>query len=317
MEKLEVVAVVSIVILSFFAIIGNTTIIALFFRVRSLQTTSNTFVVSLAFTDLLIGGILYPVQSLIDLKIVYDHQGCIIFICLFIIMSLMHVLIVLSLSFERFVTICKPMVYSTIITEKKCYITLVLIIVYSLLNGLPPFFSSFAVTSPMQECQVFTVLSKVYLLWLVINSIIPLLLIIIIFVKLFFVVRRHARVIRATEAASIGIAVNPIAANSRFKLKREAKSAVLLISIVVYFIITWSPLIVANLSKVDMNELFYMIIHFTLYSNTVATPFIYGFGNKLYRFAVIVIIVIVFFTVILPLPYTILLPRDYPTPFFG
>ncbi|XP_033104920.1 adenosine receptor A3-like [Anneissia japonica] len=286
MEKLEVVAVTGMVILSLFAIIGNTTIIALFFKVRSLQTPSNIFVVSLAFTELFVGGILYPVQCLFDFKVINDNPGCIIFACLAMATALVHVLTILSLSIERLVTICKPMVYSTIITEKRCYTTLFLISVYSLLNGLLPVITPIGVTSSLQkDCRMDRVLvSEVYVLWLYANWILSLLVVIIISIKLFFVVRRHSRAIAATELqrATTRVAVNRNETNSRFKLKREAKSAFLLISIVVYLTITWIPRIVATLIK-DESQLVHMITHFLIYSNTVATPFIYGFGNKLYR----------------------------------
>ncbi|XP_071948846.1 alpha-1A adrenergic receptor-like [Antedon mediterranea] len=278
--EVEVVATVCTVILFVFGLIGNTSIIALFFKVRSLQTVSNTLVTCLAVTDL-IATVLYPIQCLVDIKVLNNNPECMAFFSVIILVSIAHTFFKLSLSVERYITISRPLTYSTILTERRCYIAIVIFTGYSVTIGvLPVMMPLFGNTGSLEtDCRLATVFINGYTPWIFANWIIPLPVIVALYIRVFILVKRHVKRIQASEVTS-----QICAQNSGFKLRREAKTALLLFSMVVYFVIVWIPLIILILNT-DPSErvMGYIITHFLTYSTSAVSPLIFGFGNKQYR----------------------------------
>ncbi|XP_071948847.1 adenosine receptor A1-like [Antedon mediterranea] len=276
----EVVATVFTVLLCLFAFIGNTSIIALFFKVRTLQTVSNTLVTCLAVIDVGIASS-YPIQCLVDLKKLSDNPECIAFMCIIMCLSVAHTYFTLALSIERYITISKPLKCCTIITERRCYIAIAIISVVSLVIGiLPVMMPLFGNTESLEtDCRLATVFINGYTAWVFANWVMPLPAIIFLYIRVFILVKRHVKRIQASEAAShLG------AQNSGFKLKREAKTALLLLFMVAYFIVVRIPFIlVVAVTDPSESVMAYIITHFFAYSTSAVSPFIFGFGNKDYR----------------------------------
>ncbi|XP_003725773.2 trace amine-associated receptor 8a-like [Strongylocentrotus purpuratus] len=184
------------------------------------------------------------------------------------------------------------------LTQRRIGTVILVIFIYALFVGMfipiaTPLGFKGNISDVANGCRISSVIpNRRYVSFVFANLILPIPVMIIIYCRIYHVVRRHIRalsdltVIQPQGDASVAGAAS---ANDRRLWKREVKSAVLLFVIVISFAICWLPFVVFILNRSFnsfVSPLAYGFIHAAVFSTVAINPFVYGFGNKTYRQAI-------------------------------
>ena len=112
------------------AVFGNTVVLWLFYKSKSLRTVSNRFLVSLSVADLLVGAVVEPIFLVEYLTPSVDNQNVIHFFWIHSTAATTWNLCCVSV--DRFVAIRFPLSYQVILTKKRCCVVITVIWVISL-----------------------------------------------------------------------------------------------------------------------------------------------------------------------------------------
>ncbi len=304
-----VLSIIVTVIITLLSTIGNLALIIVFIIKQQLRTTSNYFIMGLLVVDLIL-GLLYPVQTLSHLKVISSNPECVVLLCILLMLGIIASFALLSLTIERYIMISRPLKADSIITLRRYFIATCIATVYAAIVAILPAISPIGNREPglvPQGCRFHTIVpSAGYRFFIFANRFLPLPIMIILYVKIFLLVRKHAHAVAAqittsnpsrepsgTERNARGNDHNndnsvQEAFRRKYKFKTEAKSALLLFIIVAYFIITWIPFTIIlfqqNVSE-NVNQMIYTISNMFAFSNCVVNPLIYGVGNRAFRHA--------------------------------
>ena len=258
----------------------------------------------------LILGLLYPVQTLAHMQVISSNPECVVLLCIMLMLGIIACFALLSLTIERYITISRPLKADSIVTLRRYFIATCIATIYAAVVALLPAVSPIGFREPgyiSEGCRFHTIVpSGAYRFFIFANRFLPLPIMIVLYVRIFLLVRRHARAVAAqmptrnpSRASSItgtaqGSYENGVrdAVRRKYKFKTEAKSALLLSIIIGYFIITWVPFTIIlfqqNISD-DTNQIIYVVSNMFAFSNCVVNPLIYGVGNRAFRTAVMTV----------------------------
>ncbi|XP_047227615.1 trace amine-associated receptor 13c-like [Girardinichthys multiradiatus] len=206
---------------------------------RQLQTPTNILLLSLAVPDLFVGLLLMPVEMIRNTTCWFlGELPCVLYNYVSFIITFASVVNMVLISVDRYIAICKPLYYTTRITERDvklfvclCWFFSVLyggLIVSGDLNGPVHYYSCHG------ECLIIVdyIAGTVDV---VVSFIIPVTIIIFLYIKVFVVAVSQARAMRShITAASLQPSVN----QSR---KSELKAARTLGVLVLVFLICFCP----------------------------------------------------------------------------
>ena len=295
------------IIITTLSTIANLALIIAFAIKEHLRTTSNYFIMGLISIDLIL-GLLYPVQTLSHLQVISSNPECVVLLCILLMLGILASFALLSLTIERYITISRPLKADSIITLRRYFIATCIATVYSTIVGILPAITpiGYRVPGPIPEgCRFHNIVpSAGYRFFIFVNRFATLPIMIILYIKIFLLVRRHARAVAAqitttnpsrdTSGGTSGANdhhAHQEAVRRKYKYKTEAKSAFLLFIIVAYFIVTWIPFTIVlfsrNASAADNNQIMYTISNMFAFSNCFVNPLIYGLGNRTFRHALL------------------------------
>lgn len=138
-----ILTAILMIIVNVVTIIGNTFVIGALAKIDALKIMANNqVVISLAVADLLVGVLVMPCA--IDSVMAGKWRCGYLWGRLnafgnfsFCISSIMHLAL---LSVDRYIAICRPLVYSSVVTKKKARSACLLLWIYSTVWALPPLF---------------------------------------------------------------------------------------------------------------------------------------------------------------------------------
>lgn len=243
---------------------GNAIILLSIYQVRSLRTTSNIFIGSLAAADLVVALLMYPTYiALTATKQWFSSHAALYKMENFLwIQSLVTSTFTLcAISIDRLIAVISAMQYKQIVTKKRCYYVVVSIWILSLAFGSSPLL----VDDPDKA-------SIVWIVCLLLTFVIPLAIIIYC----------YAHIFRAAQDQKVKVSsLNPAEAAEMLRNRKAASTAAIVIGL---FFVTFFPNVVfscLDLASKDGCEKAVVYRHWLwgillAFSSSACNPFVYA-----------------------------------------
>ncbi|XP_037542558.1 trace amine-associated receptor 13c-like [Nematolebias whitei] len=276
--------------ISLITIVLNLLVIISVSHFRQLHKPTNILILSLAVSDFLVGFLLIPVEIFKytacwlfgdTLCIVYYYVACVV-LCA-------SIGIIVLISVDRYVAICDPLHYHTRITLAKVkywvFLCWVLSVVYSTFYLKDELIQPGRNNPCIGKCG-FSISNITGNFDLIFNFILPVTVIIVLYMRVFFVAVFQARAMRSqVTAVKLKLSVN-------LKTKKsEMKAARTLGVLVVVFLMCYCPYYCYSVVEVNLTSTSYASFFFFLYYfNSCLNPVIYSLFYPWFRKALKLIV---------------------------
>lgn len=255
---------VLIVILSVLIVLANVIICLLVVTNKSLRTYTNGFLVSLAVSDILLGGLVFPVILTIPESIASGY--------LISVVLLSGVANHCCITFDRYIAVRHPFSYAYL-PEK--YFTKMLLIVWIVVVAfsLVPLCWNTDQTLPIHQGYIFVEI--------IVFIFIPYMLICIAYCLIFTKLREHFKLLKETN-------VSIPRREQTGRLATEAKVAKVCLILIAAFVLCWLPIIyMTSATAVGRFEIVPVILQtvskFTLALSSLINPLLYSFKKDDFR----------------------------------
>lgn len=254
----------AITVLSVLVVLANVTICFLVLTNKSLWSYTNGFLVSLAISDILLGGVLFPVILTIPES---TATGYLISVIL-----LSGVANHCCITFDRFIAVCHPFSYSFLIDKyfvKMLSTAWLVAIVISLL----PLCWNTDYTLTIHQVYIFVEI-VVFILF-------PYLLMVIAYCLIFKKLREHFKLWRE-------VTMSITRREQARRLSSEAKVAKVCLILIATFVLCWFPIIyMTSATAVGKREMVPVVLptvsKFTLAVSSLINPLLYSFKKEDFR----------------------------------
>uniref|UniRef100_A0A8C5QS14 Adenosine A2b receptor n=1 Tax=Leptobrachium leishanense TaxID=445787 RepID=A0A8C5QS14_9ANUR len=281
------------VIIAVLSIAGNVLVCWAVAINSTLKNATNYFLVSLAVADIAVGLLAIPFAITISIGLKTDLHSCLFFACFVLVLTQSSIFSLLAVAIDRYLAIKIPLRYKSIVTGKRARATIAVFWILSFGIGLTPLMgwnrleeacpsaSSHNCTVPCLFEKVVTMSYMVYFNFFG-CVLLPLLIMLGIYVKIFMVARMQLRQIELKSVSSD---------NSRTTLQKEVNAAKSLSIIVGLFAFCWLPIHILNcitLFEPDFNKTkpqWVMDMAIILsHANSVVNPIIYAYKIRDFRY---------------------------------
>ncbi|XP_053179003.1 trace amine-associated receptor 13c-like [Scomber japonicus] len=254
---------------------------------RQLHTTTNVFLLSLAVSDLLVGGAVMPTAVALQSCWFPGKITCTLLFLLGFALTSSSVGSMVLISVDRYVAICVPLHYSSMITTKRAKICVSLCwicsIIYNLIMLKDHLSQKYMFNPCSQECTVFiSYISGV--VDFIVTFLGPVTVIIVLYMRVFVVAVSQARVMRSQT----------VAVKSRTQTvvvkKSEMRAARTLGIVLLVFILCLCPYYSPFLAGEDLTADGSSAVTWLLYCNSTFNPLIYAFFYPWFRRAIKLIV---------------------------
>ncbi len=300
------------------AVFGNLLVIVSVFRFERLQIIANSFIVSLAFADLLVALLVMPFNASMEIagKWVFGRIVCNIFNANDVLFSTASLLHICCISMDRYIAIIDPFHYESRMTKRKVFIMLFCAWGASSCISHIPIHMGWYTTEQQKNtlldndeiCEfkvnrIYAVISSSISFW------IPTVVMVFTYVKIFREARRQEKVImkltKIPDPASEQLnnnqrngvhksgtgnkLSNTKLTQNRKKLKREHKAAKTLGIIMGAFLFCWLPFFLwyiitsAICVTCPVPNIVISLLFWVGYFNSALNPMIYAFFNRDFR----------------------------------
>ena len=256
------------------ALLGNGAFLWVIYKCRSLRTISNLLITSLAMADFFVGLVIDPVwiARCIITPRAPNHPLQIAIGTLWIQTSVTTTFSLCVVSLDRYIAIRFPLKYNQIMTYERCRVTVPLVWILSVILGLTRLW----ITNPKFMPVLWACVT-------VITILLPMVLIIFCYYRIFVLARRQSTKI-STQTA-------------RFRTQRAVegvrnrKAAKTVGYVVALFIISWSPSLVVsflNLTSSDYcirqnMELIWLWVELIAFTSSGINPWLYSMKSNVFR----------------------------------
>ena len=277
-------------------VLGNLLVCVTICIQRRLRNTTNYFIFSLALSDLLLGILVLPFSTINTLIPTWPLGStfCNIFISTDVMLCTVSILNLFAISLERYFAVSSPMRYSAVLNFRVVMGILGAIWVFSFLMGFLPIHLGLNtedggiqnVNNP--EFCLFESNMVYVLLVSVLTYFVPLIVMCVVYVKVFIIAREQVQRINTLVKQTIRVFhQNEKNGQQDPRLASDSKATVTLASVVTAFAICWIPYFVIFTAKpflsggVDPNlDLFALWLG---YVNSMLNPFLYAFHSTQFR----------------------------------
>lgn len=275
----------SLVVFLFFSVVcllvvgGNMVVIMSITLSKQLRTATNFIILSLAMSDVLVGGVMMPLQCImfVDVCLYYTEILCPAYHFISTIVGNVSIYNIVLIALDRYFALCHPFRYVAKMSLRVVLKCVCFVWILSLIYNLSMMYIGNSEQSKViciQACA-FPINNTWGLIDVIFNFIVPCLLIIILYVKVLTVALRHAKVV--SDSAKPGL--------NRRKWKSEIKATKTLGTVVFAYLVCWTPLYIflVNIENVpDANVIInYLICLF--YSNAFINPIIYAISYPWFK----------------------------------
>lgn len=255
-----------ITILSVLVVLANVTICLLVITNKSLRTYTNALLVSLAISDILLGGVLFPMILTIPESIASGYAISVIL--------LSGVANHCCITFDRFIAVRHPFSYSYL-TEKYFRKMLLTAWIVAIAYSLLPLCWNTDYTLTIHQVYIFVEL--------IVFIFIPYLFMFIAYYLIFKKLREHFKLLRETT-------VSITRREETRRLSTEAKVAKVCLILIATFVLCWLPIIyMTSATAVGRLEIVPVILptvsKFTLALSSLINPLLYSFKKEDFRSA--------------------------------
>ncbi|XP_054861300.1 trace amine-associated receptor 13c-like [Amphiprion ocellaris] len=244
---------------------------------RQLHTPTNFLILSLAVSDLLVGATVMPIAVDLQFCRFTSKITCDLFCLLSFILTSASVGSMVLISVDRYVAICKPLLYSSLITISRVTICVCLCWICSVFYCFVILKDHFTLTDMSNSCYQKCAI-KIHFISgavdLIVTFVVPVVVIIVLYMRVFVVAVSHARVIRS----QIG-SVNSKAVVIK---KSELRAATSLGIVLLIFVLCIVPYYFISLVEPDSFSTPYWVFC----CNSTFNPLIYALFYPWFRRAV-------------------------------
>ncbi|KAG8590573.1 hypothetical protein GDO81_006802 [Engystomops pustulosus] len=279
---------VTIAVLS---IVGNVLVCWAVAINSTLKNATNYFLVSLAVADIAVGLLAIPFAITISIGLKTDFHSCLFFACFVLVLTQSSIFSLLAVAIDRYLAIKIPLRYKSLVTGKRARTVIAVFWILSFAIGLTPLMGWNCMSSDcgkrndtMKNSTVSCLFEKVVTMSYMVYFnffgcvLLPLLIMLGIYIKIFMVARKQLRQI---ELKCVG------ADNSRTTLQKEVNAAKSLAIIVGLFAFCWLPIHILNCITLFHKEkpewAMYMAIILS-HANSVVNPIIYAYKIRDFRY---------------------------------
>lgn len=283
-------------------VVGNFLVVLSIAYFKQLQSPTNTFVMSLAVADCLVGLLVMPYSMIrtmegcwyMGLLFCRLHSSLDVMLCT---ASIFHLG---CIAFDRYYAVCNPLLYSLKMSHGRVAFLIFVCWSVPMLISFGPIMLDLHVAGvniqlPTDVC-VFLV-NRVYAVTAsVVAFYVPSVIMLIAYWKIFKAAKRQAMQISAMEsqmAAGVGKDSSK-KQQHRNNMRRERKAAKTLGIIMGVFLIFWMPFFTTNIVdpfiEYSTDGVVWDIFLWLGYTNSSLNPFLYGFFNRSFRKAFLMLV---------------------------
>ncbi|KAM6907741.1 adenosine receptor A2b [Xenentodon cancila] len=278
----------------------------------TLKNATNYFLVSLAVADILVGCLAIPFAITISIGIHLDFYGCLFLACFVLVLTQSSIFSLLAIAIDRYLAVKIPLRYKELMTGKTAREIIAILWILSFVIGLIPFFGwnlkysgceksgsvenntgtaglpegekdRDVLQSCELECFFESVVDMHYMVYFnfFVCVLLPLLIMLGIYVKIFTVARKQLRQI---ELKCVG---NGDAQNQGL-LQKEIRAAKSLSIIVGLFALCWLPVHILNCltlfyKQLDKHPVAMYVAIILSHANSAVNPIIYAYRIQDFR----------------------------------
>uniref|UniRef100_A0A3P9NV11 G-protein coupled receptors family 1 profile domain-containing protein n=1 Tax=Poecilia reticulata TaxID=8081 RepID=A0A3P9NV11_POERE len=276
-------------------VVGNFLVVLSISYFKQLQSPTNSFVLSLAVADCLVGLLVMP------FSMIRTVEGCWFFGPLFcrlhssldVMLCTASIFHLSCIAFDRYYAVCNPLVYSLKMSNSHVALLIAICWTVPMLISFGPIMLDLHVADvdifiPSDLC-VFLV-SRIYAVMAsLVAFYLPMAIMLVAYWKIFKAAKRQAKQISAMEsqmAAGVGKDSSK-KKRHRNTMKREGKAAKTLGIIMGVFLIFWMPFFTVNIVdpfiEYTTEGVVWDVFLWLGYINSSLNPFLYGFFNRCFR----------------------------------
>ncbi|XP_061771961.1 5-hydroxytryptamine receptor 4 [Nerophis ophidion] len=276
-------------------VVGNFLVVLSVAYFKRLQSPTNSFVMSLAMADCLVGLVVMPYSM------IRTVEGCWYFGVLFcrlhssldVMLCTASIFHLSCIAFDRYYAVCNPLVYSLMMSRNRVAFLIVTCWAVPLLISFGPIMLGLHAVGvdlvlPQDVCVL--IVNRVYAIMAsLIAFYLPMAIMLVAYWKIFKAAKRQAKQISAMEsqmAAGVGKDSSK-KKKHRNTMKRERKAAKTLGIIMGVFLLFWMPFFTVNIVdpfiEYSTEVLIWDIFLWLGYINSSLNPFLYGFFNRSFR----------------------------------
>ena len=269
------------------ATLGNLLVVYVINRDSRLQNVTNTFIHSLALTDIAMATIYMPfwIASLFAGTWIFSQKWCEVTGSIMSILASTSILTLGLIAFNRYIKVVKPTLYRKVFPSKKAaklYCAFVWLV--SILLAIP-FLGGWVGISYHTKLGICTVGSKAYTKGVVgvfMNGV--MILIFYCYFKIYKAVKGSTANIYTYAKGNGVVTSNEHPANR--SNNTNVKVLKTCFAVACFFVITWCPVsivAVAGTSRFDVDQKIYTASVFLMFSSSLVNPFIFGFMNPQFK----------------------------------
>lgn len=263
----NITAAFFVAVLMLLTLVGNVMVCACFYYYHDLRTICNYFIISLSAADILVALLAMPFWLILQLtdmdeksKDVFSAELYLFWAIIDILVGSASIMNLVAVSFDRHLAITSPFSYNEVMTSSRATAMIVALWVFSLvlcsLRGLP-----------MASTRSF--LLPYQLVVVAVSFVVPLLLMTVMYMKIYFVARNQALRIGRNFA-------------------KDMKATKTVAIVIGAFVVCWMPFFVivtiyAFNPSYYVSIDFYKAIKWMEYLNSFLNPIIYTCLNRTYR----------------------------------
>lgn len=286
----------------FCTVAGNFLVVLSIAYFKQLQSPTNSFVMSLAVADCLVGLLVMPYSMIRTVEGCW-HFGflfCRLHSSLDVMLCTASIFHLSCIAFDRYYAVCNPLLYSLKMSRGRVALLIVVCWAVPMLISFGPIMLDLHIAGvdiplPDDVCvflvnQVYAVMASLVAFYL------PSAIMLIAYWKIFKAAKRQAMQISAMEsqmAAGVGKDSSK-KRKHRMTMKRERKAAKTLGIIMGVFLIFWMPFFTINIVDpfigYSTEVVVWDIFLWLGYINSSLNPFLYGFFNRSFRKAFLMFI---------------------------
>ncbi|XP_053735129.1 adenosine A2a receptor b [Synchiropus splendidus] len=290
-------------VIAVFAVSGNILVCWAVCLNSNLQSITNFFVVSLAVADIAVGLLAIPFAVIISTGFCADFHGCLFIACFVLMLTQSSIFSLLAIALDRYIAIKNPLRYSSVVTARRAKGIIAVCWFLSLGIGLIPILGwntginnttdvNGSCPKGMTECLFEEVVPLDYMVYFNFFGcvLLPLVLMLIIYVKIFMAARRQLQLIELKVVSKPSFRDKTVfPSSSRTTLQREVHAAKSLSIIVGFFALCWLPLHLLNCFNhlclfCNRPNIWVMNIAIILsHANSAVNPFIYAYRIQEFR----------------------------------
>ncbi|XP_061741976.1 trace amine-associated receptor 1-like [Nerophis ophidion] len=267
-------------------ICGNLLIIMSVIYFKQLHTPTNYLILSLAVSDLLVGLLIIPLSSEFNRDYCQIHGGlvCLAQQCIEVTLTTASILNLMCISIDRYYAVCKPLVYKTAITVSVVVFMILLSWSFSFLLSVGFVIAEVNYAKCGEKCYIYVV--NVNVSGPILTFFLPMIIVMCIYAKIFFVAHKQARSIqnRTYHSRTPGSTVR----------KMERKATKTLAIVLSAFLLCCCPfflcLMIVFVNRISVSFVVLDVLSWLVMSNSMLNPFIYAFFYSWYRSAFKIVI---------------------------